>query len=480
MFLQYDQNQSFLLPPSYKDFLWDNHEAVLLNEFIENLDTSKLVSTCVKNNKWRPKYHPVLLLKILFYGYMTQTFSSRKIAHKLKSDIWFMFLAANNKPDFRTINRFRKDQLTIIQWLFTQVVLLAKKLWLVTFGTVNLDWTKIYANASTSQSYDLERIAKISQKLVEEAERIDELEDEEFWDDDWNNIPEHLRTKEWRDQKLKEISQEKHNLAEIKKTVESEILAKKEQGINQSRINLTDIDARLMQMKRKDWWVWYNPQNITENQIILTTNISNSAEDTWELVPILTKFHEEFWAYPSQQVADTWYASEKNYAFLEEHDIQSYIPHQEQQINLNDYTYNQENNTYVDVQWNIYQFKQNCLYAWKWNKWRPKKGVIIDKKDIQSTIYETVLPDGTKKYVSISYNRHELCKRNDDRLYSSDWKEIYRKRSWCIEAVFWNIKSNLWFEKLRLRGFDGATIERNIICLIHNIKKIRKSVYSLA
>lgn len=49
-----------------------------------------------------------MLLKILFYWYMNSCFSSRKIANKLKSDLWFMYLAWNNKPDFRTINNFRK------------------------------------------------------------------------------------------------------------------------------------------------------------------------------------------------------------------------------------------------------------------------------------------------------------------------------------------------------------------------------------
>lgn len=479
MFLPYNQDQSFLLPPSYKDFLWDGHEAVLVNELIDRLDHTKLISLYKNNGKWRPNYHPVLLLKVLFYGYMTQTFSSRKIARKINSDLAFMFLAWNNKPDFRTINRFRKDQLKVLEDLFVQIVLLAKKLWLVSLWTVNLDWTKIYANASKSQSYDLDRIEKIAKRLLQDAQDIDDLEDKEFWDNDWSNIPEELRTKEWRAQKLKEIAEKQKNLAEIEQKVKSEIAVKKEQDINQTRINLTDNDARLMQMKRKDRWVWYNPQNITENQIILTTNVSNSAEDTWELIPILTKFHQEFWVYPTQQIADAWYASEKNYTFLEKNGIQSYIPHQEHQIDLTEYAYNQESNTYTDKNWNIYEFKQNCLYPWKWKKWRPKKWVTIDSKDIQSIIYETVLCDGTKKYISISHNRHQLCHRNDERLYSADWREIYRKRSWCVETVFWNIKFNFWFERFRLRGFLGAKIEWNIICMVHNIKKIINSDYSL-
>lgn len=48
------------------------------------------------------------------------------------------------------------------------------------------------------------------------------------------------------------------------------------------RINSTDKDSRLMMMKRKDWWNWYNPQILTENQIILTTTVPNSTDDSNE------------------------------------------------------------------------------------------------------------------------------------------------------------------------------------------------------
>ena len=89
-----------------------------------------------------------MLLKILFYGYMTWTFSSRKLANKLKSDLAFMYLSGNNQADFRTINRFRSEKWKILEDIFIQIVKKAKKLWLISFWTVSLDWTKIYANAA--------------------------------------------------------------------------------------------------------------------------------------------------------------------------------------------------------------------------------------------------------------------------------------------------------------------------------------------
>jgi len=88
MFIEYNQNQTFLLPPNFKEFLWESHQALILSELVDELNLEELINDYVTEGNWRPAYHPRMLLKVLFYGYMNQTFSSRKLARKLKSDLW--------------------------------------------------------------------------------------------------------------------------------------------------------------------------------------------------------------------------------------------------------------------------------------------------------------------------------------------------------------------------------------------------------
>lgn len=411
-----------------------------------------------------------MLLKVLFYWYMNQTFSSRKLSNKLLSDIGFMYVAWNNQPDFRTINRFRKERWGILEDIFIQIVLKAKDLWLVKFGAVSLDGTKIYANASNDKNYEIEDLDKKIKKLFEEAETIDDLEDKEYGEYDGRGVPESLRTKEWRDAKRKEIEGKRKSTEQTKEFVQREIEEKKKAWINQTRINSTDKDARLVMMKRKDRWTWYNPQNLTENQFILTTTVPNSAGDVEELVPLLKKFNRNFDTFPEIQLADTWYASEENYKFLEENKIRSYIPHQKLQLNIDDYKYDEEHNTFEDKEGNIYRFKQHIGQK-KWGeRWRPREALA--QKDIKKTIYVTTLSNWKKRFIKVNRNWHELCKNNDERLYSEEWRKIYKKRSWCVENVFWNIKANFWFKRFRLRWFEWVQIERNLISLAHNLKKL--------
>lgn len=314
MFKAYNQDQSFLLPPNYSEFLWDDHEAVLLNEIIEDINLSSLYSSYKNIFRWTSAFDPSMLLKILFYWYMNQVFSSRRIASKLKSDIAFMYLAWNNKPDFRTINRFRKDKLIILEDIFIEIVMRAKELWLISFWTISLDWTKIYANASKENNINLDNLSKTISDLFKEAEYIDSLEDDEFWnDDDWSWIPPELKTKEARDKKRKEIEEKKKEFEWLSKELKHRINSSKnwkswpiwkKKATQNMKINITDKDSRLMQMKKKDYANWYNTQILSENQIIVSSNISANPVDILELIPALNKFQRNYNCKPKKLLAD--------------------------------------------------------------------------------------------------------------------------------------------------------------------------------
>jgi hypothetical protein len=63
-------------------------------------------------------------------------------------------------------------------------------------------------------------------------------------------MPEELADPEIRKQRIKESLEKINNTKEF---VANEIKNKEKQGIKQERINTTDKDSRLMQMKHKDF-----------------------------------------------------------------------------------------------------------------------------------------------------------------------------------------------------------------------------------
>ncbi len=66
-----------------------------------------------------------MLLSLLFYGYATGVFSSRKLERSTYDSVAFRFIAANAHPDHDTIAVFWKRFLLQLKALFIQILLIA-------------------------------------------------------------------------------------------------------------------------------------------------------------------------------------------------------------------------------------------------------------------------------------------------------------------------------------------------------------------
>lgn len=278
-------------------------------------------------------------------------------------------------------------------------------------------------------------------KLIDQADEIDAMEDEEFGeDDDGSGLPEELKTKEGREKKRREIEEKKKKAEERQETVKRAIERKAQEGIKMTRINATDPDSRLMQMKRKDFANAYNPQLATENQFIIATTINNAASDIRELIPVLKTIEKDYGVKPKKVLADKGYASVENYDHLNEKEIDGYIPHPEFGQDIKGWKYSEKKDEYIDPDGNIYTFKQHVFEKkpgeMKRGRGRPRKDELPDVSNLQSKIYQTKMKDGKKKYVSISKNWNDHCKSQDEKLSSREGKELYQKRCHSVEPVF--------------------------------------------
>ncbi|MDX9835496.1 MAG: transposase, partial [Desulfobulbus sp.] len=89
---------------------------------------------------------------LLFYGYATGFFSSRKLEQAPYASVAFRYIAANAHPDHDTIATFCKRFLPQLAPLFVQILLIAQQMGCLKLGKVSLDGTKIKANASRHQA----------------------------------------------------------------------------------------------------------------------------------------------------------------------------------------------------------------------------------------------------------------------------------------------------------------------------------------
>lgn len=134
------------MPPSIQEWLPENHLARFVVDIVSQLDLRSISE--VYAGKGIKAYHPQILLSLLFYGYASGIFSSRKIERATYDSVAFRFIAADTHPDHDTIATFRKRFLDQLKPLFLQILMLAHEMGLLKLGKVSLDGTKIKANAS--------------------------------------------------------------------------------------------------------------------------------------------------------------------------------------------------------------------------------------------------------------------------------------------------------------------------------------------
>lgn len=469
-FKAYNQGQSLLLPKNYGDFLGESHEAVVLNEFVNELDTAKLERSYKNENGGSSAYHPVMLLNVLVYGYMNGVFSSRKIAKQLKQDLAFMYLAGNSTPDFRTLARFRKDKKEELEDFFVKIIEKAYNLGLIRFGICSIDGTKIYANASKEKNITEESLTKKIKGFLKQADEIDEMEDEKYGDQE-DEIDPNLKTKEGREKKKREIEAKKKKAEKELEKVKALKLKTKT-----TKINTTDADSKYMIMKKKDFANGYNVQIISENGIILSSSIFNDSPDLNTLIPSVKKLQKVYQKTPQRLLADKGYSSTKNYEFCKRNNIDAYIPVSYEQVDLTKYKYDSEKDTYTDKKGRLYVFKQYMeRKRGKGKKGRPKKTELKESGDhlFRSKVYQHIDEKTQKnKTLKIFIDWQKHIKKQKEKLRSWAGRQIYKIRKSDVEGIFGNTKGNKNFNRFRLRGFDGVTSEWTLMALAHNIGKM--------
>src|SRR5450756_302123 len=145
-FLEVDRETLYLLPPSLQDWLPEGHLARFVVEIVEGLDLNLLKASYVGCGS--QPYNPEMLVALLFYGYATGVFSSRKLERSTYDSVAFRFIAANAHPDHDTIANFRRRFLAQIGKLFAQILMIAHQVNVLKLGSVSLDGSKVKANAS--------------------------------------------------------------------------------------------------------------------------------------------------------------------------------------------------------------------------------------------------------------------------------------------------------------------------------------------
>jgi transposase len=467
-FKPYRRDQLHLLPPSLDDYVPDGHLARVVYEIVEGLDTAPIEDKY--SELGQHTYHPRILLKLLFYGYATGVRSGRKIAARCESDTAYMYLAEGYRPDFRTINDFRKDNLPAIAEYFREMVQVCRELGMGQVGEICLDGSKLRANAAPRRSKDqagyeawLQAVDAEIRRLLNEAEAIDRAEDERYGEARGDELPAELRTKGTLRGKIQEA------LSAL-------------QGEAPDRVNLTDPDSRFMQERKGVLVPAYNCQlAVAEGQLIVGADVVTETNDRKQLLPMIVQTEKVTGDPIHTVIADSGYASYDNYEALATRGTTGYIPDQyfaqreqgtyrrpERRYHKENFRYDPGRDQYVCP-----EGKPLRLY-----KERDTDRGVVKRRQL---IYKgtecagcTVRAHCTRAPARtlVREKREGFLDRMRQRLHSSEGRATFTKRLYTVEPIFGHFKYNLGYKTFLLRTLDKVRGEFKLMCIGYNLRKL--------
>jgi transposase len=434
-----------------------NHLVRAIDIVIEQLDFEEMYRSY--SEEGQPGYHPKMLLKILLYGYSTGIRSSRKIAEKTKSDVFYMYLAAMQRPDFRTISDFRLNKREYIISYFKQVLELCKEAGLYSLKHISVDGSKIKANASkkkTKKEEELIEYEETVKKILKEADEEDRKEDEIYGKDKGiNELPEEFSTKE-------------KMLEKIKKAKE------KLKGEGLKRINLTDGDARFMKKGDGSIDICYNVQIAvdSDNQIITANDVRKEGADNYLFSNIYEKVKENTEKTPEEVTADAGYYSGETYLYLEQNKVDAYIPESVNRKEIGKYdrrnfTHNKEDDEYICPE------GKRLLFTHHMKRHGVKSKAYQCKECRNCKVKKECLSKENAKYRQIQIYENDIYKEEmRAKMSSEDGRKKIRKRKAIVEPVFAQIKYIMGFNRFLLRGIEKVKVEFSLMSTAYNIKKL--------
>jgi transposase len=154
------RRQSLLLPARIEDYVGRDNAVRAIAAYVDTLDLAKLKFRHSERaiGAGQPPYDPADLLKLYLYGYLNQIRSSRRLEREAGRNIELIWLLGGLVPGYRTIGKFRSDNVAPLKQANRDFVLLLRSLDLVGGELVAIDGAFFDGNASKASIVTRKRL----------------------------------------------------------------------------------------------------------------------------------------------------------------------------------------------------------------------------------------------------------------------------------------------------------------------------------
>ena len=508
-FKSYNTGIVSIFPVDLGEKIPKNAPVRLIDSIVDGLRLDKVIET-YKDGGTTP-YHPRVLLKVVFYAYMNNIYSCRRIASLLDRDFHYMWLSGGQTPSFSTINRFRSEHLKdAVNDLFVQVVMKLVEAGQLSLDVQYIDGTKIESVANkytfvwkkTTERNKEKLEGKIKDILsqIDEGIAQDNAPAEETSEMDSSTLQKIIEGINETTAKKEEEGAAKQDLKKRKKTVKQlqkaqEKLAEYEDKLetlgDRNSYAKTDPDATFMHMKEDAMQngqtkPGYNVQISTENQYITVYDFFPNPTDTLTLPSYLQTGFDLYGRFPDMVCADSGYGSEQNYEVMEQMGIEAFVKynwfHKEQHRPFREDTFRQENLYYNEQEdYFVCPMGQHMTHIGRYQTTNGNGYTsTIDKYRAQNCegcpLRCRCFQAWGNRIIQVNHKLNSYKRKARERLLSEEGLKHRSRRPIEPEAVFGQIKFNKQYRRFRHRGLDKVRMDFAILAMSFNIQKLWRNL----
>jgi len=496
VFKQYSQGQICMFPRSLDEKIPENAPVRLVNQIVENLDISEITNSYKGGGS--SSYNPRMMLKLILFAYLNNTYSCRKIEKQNLENIHYMWLTGMQEPDHNTINLFRSSRLKdTIHKIFTQVVLMLVEMGYLSLDVLYVDGTKMESRANRYTFVWRKTVeknkAKLEAKILMILKQVEEGIAQDNQPDD--EPPKPINSKELKE-RIAAINRDQLSKEDVKavKTLEENHLPKLQEYESHLRIlgdrnsySKTDPSATFMRLKDDHMQNGqlkpaYNLQIGTEHQFYTHYDFFSNPADFFTFIPFNNGFKERYKKMPKKEVTDSGYGSEENYEFMQINDIEPYVKyplfHAEQKDKY-------KNNPFIAQ--NLFYNKEKDYFVCPMGQHMEKVGENTRKSESgyvsNTTFYEAKncsncpirsqchKAKGNRR-IEVNIKLNEYRKKARELLTSEEGLLHRSRRPIEPEAVFGQTKANKQYERFRHFGINMIKMDFSIFAIAFNIGKL--------
>jgi len=399
-----------------------------IDRFVEQLDLGALHARY--SEAGTGYYDPGMQLKVWFLAYCDGDWHCRDVAQRVRYDVRYRYFVGSRRPDFRTLNRFRKDHLALLVDIFAALVAHCEELGLIDASVVVLDGTKLRANASGRKRRKRDSLREQIRRRLAHDVGADDLGTE----------------------------------------AQASEAAGAEANDSTPVVSATDPEARLMKTGEGTVRLCYNAQVVVDNhQIIVAADVGNDADDKSSLPPLLEQAERQLGEELGAIVADGGYYSGGNVKYAQRRGLDVYIRKGKDRHGV----FGQDQFEYDQV---------GDRYRCPHGRWL-RRGGQRRRPGVVKTIYRSTTKhcrDCPLK-AACTKDRYRTLEVAETFAYEQELaaklasprgQAIAARRRELVEPVFGNLKFNFGFTRFNLRGLASVRGEFLLLCIAHNLKKL--------